>query len=107
LESGGPVIVVAVMFVKPEQRAEVEIALLKQVAAVQANEAGALLFAAHATADGFVLIEKWESAISLDAHVTGKAISEFRTVLDPARSGPSEILTMTAIPAGDPLKGRL
>ena len=101
------VIVVAVMHVKPDRRREVQDALLRQVAAVHADEPGALLFAAHATADGFVLVEKWDSAESLKAHTTGKAISAFRAVLDSNQSKPSEILTMTAIPGGDPAKGHL
>lgn len=101
------VVVVAAMKVRPDSRDAVRAALLRQVVRVHAEEPAARLFAAHETADGFMLIEKWESAAALDAHVAGGAIAEYRETLRPALAEPSDIQTMHALPAGDPAKGAI
>jgi quinol monooxygenase YgiN len=107
MSEDGEVIVVAVMSVPPESRDEVRAALLRQVVRVHAEEPDARLFAANETAEGFVLIEKWGSGAALEAHVAGGALADYRTVLEPALSEPSQILRMSALPAGDPAKGAL
>jgi quinol monooxygenase YgiN len=107
MSEANEVIVVALMKVLPDSRDEVRAALLRQVVRVHAEEPGALLFAAHETPDGFVLIEKWDAAASLEAHVAGGAIAEYRSVLEPALTEPAQIQTMSAVPAGDPTKGAL
>jgi quinol monooxygenase YgiN len=101
------VVVVASMKVRSASRDQVRVALRRQVVRVHAEEPGALLFAAHETREGFVLIEKWDSAASLQAHIAGAAIAEYRSVLEPALIEPSQIQTMSALPAGDPTKGAL
>jgi len=105
--TGDEVVVVALMKVANERRNDVKAALLRQVVRVHAEEPGALLFAAHETEDGFVLIEKWDSLESLQLHASGSAIAEYRIVLQPALVAPTEITRMTALPAGDPEKGAL
>lgn len=107
MPSGDELVVVALMRVMPERRDEVRAALLHQVARVQAEEPGALLFAAHESEDGFVLIEKWDSAASLRLHTSGGAIAEYRRVLEPALLQPSEIHVLKPLPTGDPEKGSL
>jgi quinol monooxygenase YgiN len=107
MSEANEVIVVASMKVRPDSHDEVRAALMQQVVRVHAEEPGALLFAAHETPDGFVLIEKWDSAASLEAHVAGGAIAEYRSVLGPTLTEPSQIQTMSALPAGDPTKGAL
>src|SRR5271167_2119414 len=92
------VVVVASMKVARDRRKEVKAALLRQVARVHAAEPGALLFAAHETEDGFVLIEKWDSVESLELHASGAAIAEYRAVLEPALVAPTDITRMTALP---------
>jgi quinol monooxygenase YgiN len=101
------VIVVATMKIMPDKRDEVRAALLRQVSRVHVEELGAQLFAAHETEDGFVLIEKWDSAKSLQEHTSGAALAEYRRVLDPALLEPPDIRVMNALPAGDPQKGSL
>jgi quinol monooxygenase YgiN len=101
------VVVVASMKVVPEQRDEVRAALTRQVQRVHAEERGVLLFAAHEASDRFVLVEKWNSAESLQAHAKGDAIAEYRRVLEPALVEPPEIVILQPLPAGDPDKGLL
>ncbi len=107
MPANNEVVVVASMKVRPDRRDEVRAALMRQVSRVHAEEPGARLFAAHETAEGFVLIEKWDSAAALQAHVAGGPIAEYRRVLEPALVEPAEIQTMSAIPGGDPTKGAL
>src|SRR4051794_12788608 len=94
------VVVVATMKVRPDRREEVRAALLRQVTRVHAEESGAQRFAAHETEDGFVLIEKWDNADSLQKHASGAALAEYRRVLDPALSEPLAIRLLKALPAG-------
>jgi quinol monooxygenase YgiN len=101
------VVVVATMKVLPDRREAVRAALLRQVARVHIEELAARLFAAHETEDGFVLIEKWNSAKSAQEHASGAALAEYRRVLDPALSEPLDIQILKALPAGDPQKGSL
>ena len=101
------VVVVASMRVAPERKDEVSSALIRQVERVHAEEPGALLFAAHESGDRLILIEKWESAEALQAHVAGEAIAEYRAVLEPALLEPADIRILTPLPAGDPKKGML
>jgi quinol monooxygenase YgiN len=65
--------------------------LLRQGARVYAEEAGVQLFAAHEPDEGFVLIEKWASNDSRQAHINGDAITEFREVLFPSLIKPAEM----------------
>jgi quinol monooxygenase YgiN len=65
--------------------------LHRQVARVNAEEPGIQLFAAHEADEGFVLIEKWASDDSLQAHINGDAITDFREVLFPSLIKPAEI----------------
>ena len=101
------VVVVATMKIRPERKDEVRAALIRQVERVHAEEPGALLFAAHESADRLTLIEKWDSPQALQAHVAGDAIAESRAVLEPSLLEPAEIQILTPIPAGDPQKGTL
>jgi quinol monooxygenase YgiN len=101
------VIVVATMKIRSERKNEVRAALIRQVERVHAEEPGALLFAAHESADRLTLIEKWDSPQALQAHVAGDAIAESRAVLEPSLLEPAEIQILTPIPAGDPQKGTL
>jgi quinol monooxygenase YgiN len=107
MSESNEVVVVVLMKVRPDSRDTVRAALLRQVARVHAEEPGAQLFTAHETQDGFVLIEKWDTAASLQAHAAGGAIAEYRRVLEPALVEPWLIQTMSPLPAGDPTKGAL
>jgi quinol monooxygenase YgiN len=107
MPEGTQIVVVASMKVRPELKDEVRAALIRQVERVHAEEPGALRFAAHESTDRLTLIEKWDSAESLAAHVAGEAIAEYRAVLEPALLEPAEIQILTPIPAGDPGKGTI
>jgi len=107
MADGNQVVVVASMKVAPERKDEVRAALIRQVERVHAEEPGALLFAAHESADHLTLIEKWDTAESLKAHAAGKAIAEYWVVAEPAFVEPPDIRILTPIPAGDPKKGTL
>jgi quinol monooxygenase YgiN len=54
-----------------------------------------------------VLLEKWESQELLDAHSTGEPVKRLRAAIDGLVEGPAAVVTMTPLPAGDPVKGRI
>jgi quinol monooxygenase YgiN len=71
-------------------------------------EDGCLLYALHDAADGtLVLLEKWESQELLAAHSVGEPVKRLGAALDGLLEAPATVVTMTPLPAGDPVKGRL
>lgn len=53
------------------------------------------------------MIEKWESAESLDAHSVGRPVTAFAERLDGLLAHPTVVTRLTALPVGDPVKGAL
>jgi quinol monooxygenase YgiN len=71
-------------------------------------EPGCELYALHRKGDStLVMIEKWASADDLKAHSTGATMAEIGAGLAGLVDGRTDLLMLTAIPAGDPAKGAL
>ncbi|GAA5131218.1 putative quinol monooxygenase [Pseudonocardia adelaidensis] len=102
-----PVVVTAVFRPLPGRREDARAAIEGALPGVHAEE-GCLLYALHDAADGtLVLLEKWESQELLDAHSAGEAVERLGRAIDGLLAEPPAVVTMTALPAGDPDKGRL
>jgi quinol monooxygenase YgiN len=98
------VVVTAVFTPAPGRREDLRAAIEGALPDVHAED-GCLLYA-HDAADGtLVLIEKWESQELLDAHSTGEPVKRLRAAIDGLVEGPAAVVTMTPLPAGDPVKG--
>ncbi len=101
------VVVTAVFTSAPGRREDLRAAIEGALPDVH-TEDGCLLYALHDAADGtLVLSEKWESQELLDAHSTGEPVKRLRAAIDGLVGGPAAVVTMTPLPAGDPVKGRV
>lgn len=99
------VVVTAVFRPLPGRREEAKAAFEGVLAGVHAEE-GCLLYALHDAADGtLVLLEKWESQELLDAHSVGEPVQRLRAAVGGLLEGPADVVTMTPLPSGDPVKG--
>jgi quinol monooxygenase YgiN len=102
-----PVVVTAVFRPLPGRRDDLRAAIEGALPDVHAED-GCLLYALHDAADGtLVLLEKWESQELLDAHSVGEPVKRLRAAIADLVEGPADVVTMTPLPAGDPVKGRL
>jgi quinol monooxygenase YgiN len=101
------VVVTAVFRPLPGRHGDARAAIEGALPGVHA-ENGCLLYALHDAADGtLVLLEKWESQELLDAHSVGEPVKRLGAALDGLLEAPAAVVTMTPLPAGDPVKGRL
>ncbi|WP_243074354.1 putative quinol monooxygenase [Microbacterium sp. SS28] len=101
------VIVTATFVPLPGARNELIDALTRGIPAVHA-EPGCELYAIHDADDGtIVMIEKWTTRTALDAHSTGSAVADLGDLIAPFLAEPVRVITMTALPAGDPDRGAL
>jgi len=98
------VVVVATITPKPDQVDAVREAILAAVPKVHA-EPGCELYAVHEGKGHFVMVERWESAEALKAHATAEALTTLGGQLDGLLDGPLDVRRLTAVPAGDPVKG--
>ncbi len=72
------------------------------------EEAGCELYALHRKgSSALVMIEKWASAEDLKAHGTGPTMAEIGAGLAGLVDGRSDLVMLTAVPAGDDTKGAL
>ncbi len=101
-----PVVVVATILPLDEHRAEV-VAAFTQAIPVVHGEDGCILYAMHEADDRLVMVEQWESQDALDRHSKGEALRILGAALAGKVAGPPEVITLTAVPAGDVEKGRL
>jgi quinol monooxygenase YgiN len=102
-----PVVVTAVFTPAPGRREDLRAAIEGALPDVHAED-GCLLYALHDAADGtLVLIEKWESQELLDAHSVGEPVKRLRAGIDGLVEAPAAVVTMTPLPAGDAVKGRV
>lgn len=104
------VVVVASLVPSPGQDDAVEAALLKAVTATHAQDRGCRLYAAHRSVrgqEGFVVIEKWDSAEALREHAAGGAFAALTAELDGLLAEPLAASVLQALPAGDERLGRL
>jgi quinol monooxygenase YgiN len=100
------VVVVATITPLPEHRDEVIAAFTATIPRVHAED-GCERYALHAGPDRLVMIEKWASRDALRAHSTGAALAALGPSLAGKVAGPSEIVVLDAVPAGQTAKGQL
>ncbi|MGV9709484.1 putative quinol monooxygenase [Gordonia sp. NPDC003424] len=103
------VIVVATISPKPGEESAVREAILTAIPQVH-GEPGSGKYALHeATGDStdLVMIERWESAEALEAHMKAPALAELGKAIGDKLAGPLDVKTFTAVPAGDADKGAI
>ncbi|MAB81742.1 putative quinol monooxygenase [Microbacterium sp. UBA3394] len=99
------VVVTAVFTPLPGKRTELIDAMSRGIEATH-QEAGCQFYALHDAQDGtLVLLEKWDSSAALEAHSRGNAIRTLASDIAPLLAGPELVTVMTAIRAGDPVRG--
>ena len=98
------VVVVATLTPKPDSVDAVREALLAAVPKVH-DEPGCELYAVHEGRGEFVMVERWESAHALKVHGTAEALTTLGGQLAGKLAGAPVITRLTAVPAGDPVKG--
>ena len=100
------VVVVATITPKPGEEDAVREALLATIPQVH-DEPGCERYALHEGAGEFVMVERWESAEALAVHSKADALARLGAALAGKVSGPPQVRTLTAVPAGDAGKGQL
>jgi quinol monooxygenase YgiN len=100
------VVVVATITPRPEHHDEVVAAFTATIPQVHAED-GCELYALHQTSDRLIMIEKWASREALDTHSRGAALAALNPQLAGKVTGPSEVIVLDAVPAGEPAKGQL
>lgn len=110
MEKSQAVVVVATVVPAPGRDEDVHAALVKAVTATHEQDAGCLLYAIHRSTrgkEGFVMIEKWESAEALRSHAAGEAFRELSASLDGLLAEPLGVTLMEPLPAGSADQGQL
>ena len=100
------VVVVATITPKPDQVEAVREAILAAVPKVHA-EPGCELYAVHEGKGNFVMVERWESLDALKVHGTAEALTTLGGQLADKLDGPPDVRRLTAVPAGDAVKGAI
>ena len=98
------VVVVATITPKPDQVEAVREAILAAVPKVHA-EPGCELYAVHEGRGEFVMVERWESPEALKVHGSAEALTTLGGQLQGLLDGPLDVRRLTAVPAGDAVKG--
>jgi len=100
------VVVVATITPLSEHRDEVIAALTATIPRVHAED-GCELYALHAAPDRLIMIEKWASGDALGTHRKGAVLAALNPILAGKVAGPSEVIVLDAVPAGETAKGQL
>jgi quinol monooxygenase YgiN len=100
------VVVVATIKPLPEHRDEVIAAFAETIAQVHAED-GCELYALQQADDRLIMVEKWTSREALAAHSRGAALAALNPKVAGKVAGPSEVIVLDPVPAGDPAKGQL
>jgi quinol monooxygenase YgiN len=100
------VVVVATITPKPDQVDAVREAILAAVPKVHA-EPGCELYAVHEGKGQFVMVERWESPEALKVHGSAEALTTLGGQLAGRLDGAPEVLRLTSVLAGDPVKGAI
>ncbi len=107
MTSTGVVNVVAVFHPLEGHRDAVMAALETAIPLVH-DEPGCELYVITEADDGrLIMIEKWSSVEQLDAHGSSDAVAELVAALDGHLAQPVEVIRLTPLPIGDPVKGEL
>ena len=99
-------VVVATITPLPEYHDEVIAAFTATIPQVHAED-GCELYALHAAPDRLIMIEKWSSRDALGTRSKGAALAALNPKLAGKVTGPSEVIVLDAVPAGDAAKGQL
>jgi quinol monooxygenase YgiN len=94
------VIIVATIYPKPADRAEVIAAMEKTIAQVHETEPGCELYALHEGPDRLVMVEKYDSRDAYEAHGNGAALAGVRAALEGKLAAPVDLQVLTPHPAG-------
>lgn len=72
-------------------------------------EQGCELYAAHSQdgGDTVVMVERWTTAADLEAHSAAEPVGRLNAVIGEHLEGPAEVLSLEAVPMGDPVKGAI
>jgi quinol monooxygenase YgiN len=70
-------------------------------------EPGCELYAVHEGRGHFVMVERWESLDALKAHGSAEALTTLGGQLADKLDGPPDVRRLTAVPAGDAVKGAI
>jgi quinol monooxygenase YgiN len=100
------VVVVATIIPLPEHRDEVIATITETVAKVH-EEDGCELYALHQADDRLMMVEKWASPEALRVHSKGAALAAQAPRLAGKMAGPTEVIVLQAVPAGEAGKGEL
>jgi quinol monooxygenase YgiN len=100
------VVVVATIRPLPDHRDEVIEALRSAVGQVH-GEDGCELYALHEAPDRLVMVEKWASREALAVHGKGPALVSLGQALAGKVAGPSDVIVLDPVPAGESAKGTL
>jgi quinol monooxygenase YgiN len=100
------VVVVATITPKPGQLDAVRAAIMAAVPKVHA-EPGCELYAVHEGRGHFVMVERWETHDALKAHGAAEALTTLGAQLADKLEGAPDVRRLTALPAGDPVKGAI
>ena len=98
-------VVVATITPKPDQVEAVREAILAAVPKVHAEPGE--LYAVHEGKDNFVMVERWASLDALKVHGTAEALTTLGGQLADKLDGPPDVRRLTAVPAGDAVKGAI
>ena len=98
------VVVVATITPLPEHVDTVREALRAAVPQVHA-EPGCELYAVHEGRGHFVMVERWESPEALKAHGSAEALTTLGGQLAGKLESAPVVTRLSAVPAGDPVKG--
>ena len=101
-----PVIIVATVKPLPGYRDEVKAAFVAAVEQVH-DEDGFELYGLHENDDRFVMIEKWASRDTVQAHRGSPALAKLGADLTGKIVRGLDVVYLRPVPAGDPAKGAL
>ena len=101
-----PVIIVATVKPLPGHRDEVKAAFVAAVEQVH-GEDGCELYGLHENDDRFVMIEKWASQDTVQAHGGSPALAKLGADLTGKIVGGLDVVYLRPVLAGDPAKGAL
>jgi quinol monooxygenase YgiN len=100
------VVVVATITPLPEHADAVVAAFTETIPQVHAED-GCELYALHRADDRLIMIERWASREALATHSKAAALAALGPRLAGKVTGPSAVIVLDAVPAGDPAKGQL
>lgn len=102
-----PVVVTAV-FTPAEGARDALVAALSRAIAEVHEEEGCELYAIHDSPDGtIVMLEKWTTTASLDAHGAGEPVARLNAAIEGLVAAPPVVTRLVPIPAGTAEQGAL